>query len=79
MRNKKIEDQLLKDILDLTLSFQLEFPSIYDNLLETPLFLNYGHKGISETELEAYCKFLKTQLHILGKKNWKKNGRQRNL
>lgn len=67
MQNKKIEDPLLKEILDLTLSFQIEFPSIYVNLLETPLFLNYDHEEISKTELEAYCQFLKTQLLVFEK------------
>ena len=67
MQNKKIEDQLLAAILDLTLAFQIEFPSIYVNLLETPLFLNYDHSEISETELEAYYEFLKAQLRVLEK------------
>lgn len=60
MQNKKIEDLLLAVILDLTLAFQIEFPSIYDNSLKTPLFLNYNHSEISETELEAYYEFLQT-------------------
>ena len=67
MWNKKIEDQLMKEIFDLTLSFQIEFPEIYDNLLETPLFLNYGDKEISETEFEAYREFLRAQLRVLEK------------
>ncbi len=38
MQNKKTAHQLLTAILDLTLTFQKEFPSIYDNLNETPTF-----------------------------------------
>ena len=57
----------MQEIFDLTLSFQMEFPEIYDNLLETPLFLDYENKGISENELEGYYKFLKTQLQVLEK------------
>ncbi|WP_273276233.1 hypothetical protein [Maribacter polysiphoniae] len=68
MQNKQIENQLLTDILDLTLSFQIEFPSIYVNLLETPLFLNYADSEISKTELEAYYEFLKAQLRVFEKK-----------
>lgn len=65
MQNKgTIENRLMKEILDLTLSFQREFPVIYDNLLETPLFLDYEIRGISEMELEGYHKFLMTQLRI---------------
>jgi len=52
----------MQEIFDLTLSFQTEYPVIYDNLLETPLFLNYENKGISENEFEEYYKFLKVQL-----------------
>ncbi len=64
MQNVERGDQLMKEIFDLTLSFQMEFPVIYDNLLETPLFLDYENKGISEMELEEYYKFLKAQLRI---------------
>ncbi len=67
MRNKKIKDCLIKEIFDLTLSFQVEYPGIYDNLLETPLFLDYDHKEISETEFEAYCGFLKAQFQVFEK------------
>ncbi|MBO0329717.1 hypothetical protein [[Muricauda] lutisoli] len=61
------DNQLLQEIFDLTLSFQMEFPEIYDNLMETPLFLNYENKGISENEFEEYCKFLKAQLRVFEK------------
>ncbi|WP_437395796.1 hypothetical protein [Flagellimonas lutimaris] len=64
---KRKDNQLLQEIFDLTLSFQMEFPEIYDNLLETPLFLNYENKGISENEFEEYYKFLKAQLRVLTK------------
>lgn len=67
MKKNKNEDQLMKEIFDLTLSFQIEFPIIYDNLLETPLFLDYAHNEISKTELEGYCEFLKVQLLIFEK------------
>ena len=67
MKNVERGDQLMKEIFNLTLSFQMEFPVIYDNLLETPLFLNYENKGISEMEFEEYYKFLKAQLGILTK------------
>ena len=67
MQNKRKGNQLMQEIFDLTLSFQMEFPEIYDNLLETPLFLDYENKGISENELEGYYKFLKTQLQVLEK------------
>ena len=40
MWHKEIEHQLMKEIFDLTLAFQIEYSEIYDNLLETPLFLN---------------------------------------
>lgn len=67
VHNKRNDDQLLQEIFDLTPSFQLEFPVIYDNLLETPLYLNYENKGISENEFEEYCKFLKAQLRVFEK------------
>lgn len=67
MQNVERGNQLMKEIFDLTLSFQMEFPVIYDNLLETPLFLNYENKGISERELEEYYKFLKAQLRVFTK------------
>lgn len=67
MKNVERGDQLMKEIFDLTLFFQMEFPVIYDNLLETPLFLNYENKGISEMEFEEYYKFLKAQLRVLTK------------
>lgn len=71
MRNKEIDLQLMQRILDLTLSFQMEFPEIYINLLETPLFLNYDHKEISETEFEGYYEFLKAQLQVCEKEKRK--------
>lgn len=65
MRYKRKGNQLIKEILDLTLSFQMEFPVIYDNLLETPLFLSYEDKGgMSEMEFEEYHQFLKAQLQV---------------
>lgn len=64
MWNKEIEHQLMKEIFDLTLAFQIEYPEIYDNLLETPLFLNYDHKVISQNEFEAYREFLRAQLRV---------------
>ena len=67
MKNVERGNQLMKEIFDLTLSFQMEFPKIYENLLETPLFLNYDSKGISDMEFEEYNKFLKTQLGVLQK------------
>ncbi|WP_067031770.1 hypothetical protein [Allomuricauda sp. CP2A] len=67
MQNVERGDQLMKEIFDLTLSFQMEFPVIYDNLLETPLFINYENKGISEMEFEEYYKFLKAQLRVFTK------------
>lgn len=67
MQSKKTEDQLLKEIFNLTLSFQRKFPVIYNNLLETPLFLNYDQKEISNSEFEEYCKFLKAQLRVFEK------------
>jgi hypothetical protein len=62
MQNKRKGDELMKKIFDLTLSFQREFPVIYDNLLETPLFLSHENKGIAKIEFEEYYKFLKVQL-----------------
>lgn len=62
--SKKIENQLNKEIFDLTLSFQREFPVIYNNLTETPLFLSYEHNDISDSEFEAYSAFLKAQLKV---------------
>lgn len=64
MRYKRKGNQLMKEILDMTLSFQMEFPEIYDNLLETPLFLSYENKGMSEMEFEEYRQFLKAQLQV---------------
>jgi hypothetical protein len=68
MLNKKIEDELMKEIFDLTLAIQIELPEIYNSLLETPLFLNYDSKDISENEFEEYCEFLKSQLRVFEKK-----------
>ena len=41
----------MKKIFDLTLSFQMDFPVIYDNLLETPLFLNYENREIAKNRI----------------------------
>ncbi|KAB7531473.1 hypothetical protein F8C76_08265 [Flagellimonas olearia] len=67
MQNKRKGNQLMKGIFDLTLSFQMEFPVIYDNLSETPLFLDYENKGMSKIEFEEYYKFLKVQLRVFEK------------
>jgi hypothetical protein len=67
VHNKRNDNQLLQEIFDLTLSFQMDFPVIYNNLPETPLFLNYENKGKSENEFEEYCKFLKAQLRVFEK------------
>lgn len=66
IRKTTISDQLTKEIFVLTISFQLEFPVIYESLLVTPLFLNYNPKGISNTEFEA-LRILRAQ-QVLEKK-----------
>lgn len=65
MKSLRNRDGLLKEIFDLTLSFQLKYPEIYENLLETPLFLTYKNKDISKKEYLDYREFLKAQLEIL--------------
>ncbi|MCM8569867.1 hypothetical protein NE848_10785 [Gramella jeungdoensis] len=65
MKSLSNRDGLLKEIFDLTLSFQLKYPEIYENLLETPLFLTYKNKDISKKEFLNYREFLKAQFEIL--------------
>jgi len=65
MKSLRNRDGLLKEIFDLTLSYQLKYPEIYENLLETPLFLTYKNKDISKKEFLNYRGFLKAQLEIL--------------
>ncbi|MGA8853455.1 MAG: hypothetical protein WB492_04680 [Christiangramia sp.] len=54
----------MKEIFDLTCAFQTKFPEIYENLLETPLFLTYKGTDTSQKEFKNYLDFLKTQLRI---------------
>ncbi len=65
MKSLGNRDGLLKEIFDLTLSLYLNYPEIYENLLETPLFLTYKNKDISTKEFLNYREFLKAQLEIL--------------
>ena len=65
MKSLGNRDGLLKEIFDLTLSFQFKYPEIYENLLETPLVLTYKNKNISKKEFLDYREFLKAQLQIL--------------
>tara|TARA_R100000655_G_scaffold108408_1_gene160256 strand:- start:243 stop:476 length:234 start_codon:yes stop_codon:yes gene_type:complete len=65
MKSSGSREKLLKEIFDLTISFQTKYPEIYVNLIETPLFLTYDHKNITEKEFFDYREFLKVQLEIL--------------
>ena len=67
MRHAKIKERIMKDIMELTLSFQFKFPEIYENLMETPLFLTYQEKDISEVDFKNYREFLKNQLDVFEK------------
>ncbi len=67
MKNKFIPERITHKIFDLTLAYQNEFPEIYENLIETPLFLTYSSKGLSEKEFKNYYDSLNSQLKILEK------------
>lgn len=46
--------------------------------METTLFLNYDDKEISETEFEAYCRFLKAQFRVFEKEKMSLSKKQTN-
>jgi hypothetical protein len=62
MKNKFIQDMITHKIFDLTLLYQMKFPEIYENLLETPLFLTYSSGEISDEDLRNYYDSLKSLL-----------------
>jgi len=65
MKGSGSRERLMGEIFDLTLSFQLKYPEIYENLLETPLFLTNKNENMTDNDFLNYREFLKAQLEIL--------------
>lgn len=54
----------MNEIFLITEKIQIEFPALYAHLNETPLFLSYVEKGISNGNFEQYLESIKKQLKI---------------
>ena len=55
--------QLMEEIIQLSSEMQSNYPELYKNLNETPLFLGKStEKEISTKDLESYLNTLKEQL-----------------
>ena len=64
MKGSGSRERLVSEIFELTLSFQLKYPEIYENLLETPLFLTNKNENMTDRDFLNYRESLKTQLMI---------------
>jgi hypothetical protein len=60
--NIMIHKELINDILVVTTKIQKEFPELYENLKETPLFISENEKEISTADFEQYLESLNSQL-----------------
>jgi hypothetical protein len=62
--NIRIHKDLINDIFDITTKIQKEYPELYENLRETPLFISNKENDIINADFEQYLESLKTQLAI---------------
>lgn len=53
---------MIQEIFETTSLIQKESPELYELLNETPLFLTYKEKDISEINYEQYLQSLQSQL-----------------
>jgi hypothetical protein len=60
--NIMIHKELINEIFVVTTKIQKEYPELYENLRETPLFIAENEKQISTADFEQYLESLKTQL-----------------
>ena len=65
-----MELYLLNDITAITDQIREQFPSSYFLLTETPLFLSYETKGITDNELQQYLESIKSQVEQLLKRKY---------
>ena len=54
--------ELINEIFVVTTKIQKEYPELYENLRETPLFLTENETEIGSADFEQYLESLKTQL-----------------
>ncbi|MBK7871492.1 MAG: hypothetical protein IPJ74_12860 [Saprospiraceae bacterium] len=58
----RLQDQLMNEILGVTMMIQKKFSERYHLLGETPLFLSDNGKGIYIVDFEQYLESITTQL-----------------
>jgi len=69
------QDQLMNEILSITMMIQQKFPELYHLLGETPLFLSNNRKGINVVDFEQYLESITTQLTTFEETTtWAKEG-----
>ena len=62
-----VKKELMDEIFVLTTQIQKEFPELYVNLKETPLFMSGSEKDISTADFEQYHESLEMQLAVFRK------------
>ena len=62
-----LPQKLLHEIFVTTSKIQKEYPELYENLRETPLFLNGVKYEITTVDFEQYLESLQTQLAVFRK------------
>ncbi len=62
-----LPQKLLHEIFVTTSKIQKEYPELYENLRETPLFLNGTKYEITTVDFEQYLESLQTQLAVFRK------------
>ncbi len=67
--NIMIYKDLINEIFVLTTTIQKEYPELYENLRETPLFLVENETEIGKADFEQYLESLKTQLAVFRQSN----------
>ena len=67
--NIMIHKELINEIFMVTTKIQKEYPELYENLQETPLFIAENEKDIGTADFEQYLESLKTQLADFRKAN----------
>jgi hypothetical protein len=65
-----METYLLNKIIAITDQIREQFPSTYLLLTETPLFLSYETKGISDSDLLQYLESIRSQAEQLKKRKF---------
>ncbi len=65
-----METYLLNKIISITDQIREQFPSTYLLLTETPLFLSYETKGITDYDLQQYLESILSQAEQLIKRKF---------